>query len=119
VATAVGPAPINEGSISTAEDLVFAAPDGSHGNSPLAVYGATPEMFKLLGSWARPTSTRLPTPGSAWSTRSSSGGCSCVVSTASTATTYAEGVSRPLVAAFGGRMRERSGRRASSPPFTK
>jgi hypothetical protein len=54
VATAVGPAPINEGHVFTAENPVFTAPDGSHGNSSLAVYGATPETFKLLGSWTPP-----------------------------------------------------------------
>jgi hypothetical protein len=54
VATAVGPAPINEGHVFTAENPVFTAPDGSHGNSSLAVYGAIPETFKLLGSWTPP-----------------------------------------------------------------
>ena len=54
VATVQGPAPINEGHIFMAENLVFVSPDGSHGNSTLAVYGATPETFKLLGSWTQP-----------------------------------------------------------------
>ncbi len=54
LATAQGPAPMNEGHIFMAENLVCTAPDGSHGNSTLAVYGATPETFKLLGSWTPP-----------------------------------------------------------------
>jgi len=57
LATVQGPAPINEGHIFMAENLVFVSPDGSHGNSALAVYGATPETFKLLGSWAPPHHT--------------------------------------------------------------
>ena len=40
-----------------AENLVFSSPDGSHGNSALAAFGATPETFKLLGSWAPPHHT--------------------------------------------------------------
>jgi outer membrane protein assembly factor BamB len=54
LASVEGPAPINEGHIFMAENLVFACPDGSHGNSTLGVYGGTPETFKLLGSWTQP-----------------------------------------------------------------
>ena len=54
VATVQGPAPINEGHIFMAENLVFCAPDGSHSHNTLAVYGATPETFKFQGNWAPP-----------------------------------------------------------------
>jgi outer membrane protein assembly factor BamB len=57
LATAQGPAPINEGHIFMAENLVLVSPDGSHGNSALAAYGGTPETFKLLGSWGPPHHT--------------------------------------------------------------
>jgi outer membrane protein assembly factor BamB len=45
---------MNEPHIFMAENLVFCVPDGSHGNSTLAVYGGTPETFKLLRDWAPP-----------------------------------------------------------------
>jgi len=54
LATAEAPAAMNEPHIFMAENLVFLSPDGSHGNNTLSVYGATPETFKLLGSWAPP-----------------------------------------------------------------
>jgi outer membrane protein assembly factor BamB len=54
LASVAGPAPINEGHIFMAENLVFCAPDGSHGHNTLAVYGGTPETFKLLGVWEPP-----------------------------------------------------------------
>jgi len=54
LATAVGPAPINEGHIFMAENIIFSSPDGSHGTSALAAFGATQETFKLLGGWAPP-----------------------------------------------------------------
>ncbi len=44
----------NEPHIFMAENLVFVSPDGSHGRNALHVYGATPETFKLLGSWSPP-----------------------------------------------------------------
>jgi HEAT repeat protein len=36
------------------ENLVFVSTDGSHGHNTFGVYGATPETFKLLGSWSPP-----------------------------------------------------------------
>ena len=45
---------MNEPHIFMAENLVFVSPDGSHGRNTLHVYGATPETFKFLGSWAPP-----------------------------------------------------------------
>jgi outer membrane protein assembly factor BamB len=54
LATAQGPAPGNEGHIFMAENLVFVSVDGSHGHNTLGVYGATPETFKFLGTWAQP-----------------------------------------------------------------
>jgi outer membrane protein assembly factor BamB len=54
LATAQAPLAMNEPHIFMAENLVFVSPDGSHGNSTLAVYGGTPETFKLMGSWTQP-----------------------------------------------------------------
>jgi outer membrane protein assembly factor BamB len=54
LATAEAPTAMNEPHIFMAENLVFVSPDGSHGNNFLSVYGATPETFKLLGSWSPP-----------------------------------------------------------------
>ena len=54
LATAEAPSAMNEPHIFMAENLVFVSPDGSHGNNFLSVYGATPETFKLLGSWSPP-----------------------------------------------------------------
>ena len=54
LATAEAPSAMNEPHIFMAENLVFVSPDGSHGNNFLSVYGATPETFKLLGTWAPP-----------------------------------------------------------------